>query len=33
MHGLVLYYVLCVSIPLYNITVYNNICVILPHQF
>lgn len=33
MHGLVFYYTLCILIPLYNATVYNNLCVILPCQF
>lgn len=33
MHKLVLYYVLCVLILLYNATVCNNLCVILPCQF
>lgn len=33
MHTSVLYYTHCVLIPLYNATVYNKLCVILPCQF
>lgn len=32
MHGFVLHYMLCALIPLYNDTVYDNLCVILPCQ-